>query len=344
MKSQSAVIFSALLAMAGNASAKDEAYEPGSTTIPELLEPYVAGARPEMGDYRWMRGDFPNASEEEKKVSKAAMSYGAECYERHSENDVAGLRSMGIEPVEQSAYSIVWECSAFNRIAVPEGTTWGQFQEALAIVRPLVSGLVYGSDYALGSANDDDLSLPGKLTTRRIADQMTRSALVTSFRGTELFAGLDDLQLSIARDLLSQQMAKIDASNTKFLEELTASEGWPKASVVGEEAAHDVWLLVQHADAEPTLQLTALRQMEPLLKSKDVSAKDYAYLYDRIMLKIAGKQRYATQFECRGGERVPQALESDIASAERYRAAVGMETVAQNMERMDHTYGDCPLR
>ncbi len=44
-----------------------------------------------------------------------------------------------------------------------------------------------------------------------------------------------------------------------------------------------------------------LRLMEPLVASKEVSPSNYAYLYDRIMLKLAGKQRYGTQFWCKDG-------------------------------------------
>ena len=337
----SAVIFSTLLAIGSTVTAHAKTDDAGSA-IPALLEPFVEDDRPAMGDYRWMRGEFPEASEQDVRVSQAATSYGAECYERHRAEVVAELRSMGIEPVEKSASSIVYECSAFNGMKIAEGTTWAQFQDALATVRPLVSGIVYASDYALRSANDDDASLPGSLRIRFVGDQMVRGALIASFRRTEIFAGLDELQQSIVVDMLSQQMAKVDAANSKFLERLIASDGWPKISVVGKEAAHDAWLLTQHADADPALQLAALRRMEELSDNQEVSAKDYAYLYDRVMLKIAGKQRYATQFECREGSRVPQTLESNIESADRYRATAGMETVAQNLARMEDRHGACP--
>ena len=336
-----AVVIAAFLMTAGRATA-DEHSDEASSPIPTLLEPYTEAGRPAMGDYRWMRGGFPDASDQDVQVFKAAESYGAECYERHRAQNTSELRSMGIEAVEQDTFSIDYECSAFNRPNVTDGTTWEQFNEAIETVRPLMSGLIYSSDYALQAASDDDLTLSGKLRTRFLADQMIRGAFIASFRGTELFADLNALQLSIARDLLSRQMAKIDSSNSDFLRLLIAQEGWPKASVVGKEAARDAWLLVQHSDAEPALQLTALRQMELLLEEQDVSPKNFAYLYDRVMLKIAGKQRYATQFECREGRRAPQALEGDVASADRYRAAAGMETVAQNLARMEESYGACP--
>ncbi len=337
----SAFVAVVLLSLGSHVAANDRASATGPE-IPTVLEPYVDGERPAMGDYRWMRGDFPGATEDEVEVTKAAKAYGAECYKRHFANNVSELRAMGIEPLEQTSYSISYECLAFNGMDIGEGTTWAQFQDALDTALPLASGVVYASENALAWANDDDLSLAGKLRTRFIADQLVRNALTASFRGKDLFSGLDALQLSISRNILIQQMAKVDAANSEFLTSLIAAHGWPKISVAGEEATHDAWLLVQHADADPALQLVALRHMESLLDDLDVSARDYAYLYDRVMLKIAGKQRYATQFECQDGIRGPQPLESDIASADRYRSAAGMETFSQNLSRMNETYGPCP--
>lgn len=309
--------------------------------LPELLEPYVSGDRPTLGDYRWMRGGFPGADDHQVAVWKAAKNHGYQCYQRHLAAWRAELRGMGVDPIKQDSHSIVYDCNAFNTLPIPEGTSWEDFQRNTAKVRPIVDGLVYASQFALDSAKDEDLSLAGKLRSRFLADQIIRTALVASFRGTGPFAGIEGLQRIIASDMVSQHMAKVDADNTAFLKALIASDGWPKSRDVGEDAAHDAWLIVQHADADPPLQLAALHQMESLLQTQNVSAKDYAYLYDRVMLKLVGKQRYATQFECKDGARTPQPLEADIASADRYRAAAKLDTVEENIARMKRTYGAC---
>src|SRR3546814_19820645 len=59
-------------------------------------------------------------------------------------------------------------------------------------------------------------------------------------------------------------------------------------STVGKDASHAAWLRVQHADADAAWQLRALRLMEPLAQMREASRSNYAYLYDRIMLKLAG--------------------------------------------------------
>jgi hypothetical protein len=57
-----------------------------------------------------------------------------------------------------------------------------------------------------------------------------------------------------------------------------------------------------------------------------VNPKHYAYLYDRVMLSITGKQRYGTQFACRAKRMTLLPLE-DPAAVDSKRASVGMGTM-----------------
>lgn len=330
----------ALLVAATNAKADD-----GGTVVegavPDLLRPYVSGNRPMLGDYRWFRGKFPGASDEQEAVTTAARNFNAECYARHLADVRQRLLAMDVVPVEQGQYSIVYKCSAFTGISLPSGTTWAQFDEAARLVRPLMRGLIFASEFMLASAEDES-TLAAQIRTRVLADQLIRNALGATFRRADMFAEIDELQRRIAGDMLGLQMAKIDAANSEYLRGLIASVGWPESSKVGEDTTHYTWLLAQHADADPALQLHILRQMEPMIEKGDASARDYAYLYDRVMLKLVGKQRYATQFECRDGKRVPQPLEADIASADRYRTATGIGSVAEDAKRLEQSYGSCP--
>src|SRR5262249_16508425 len=78
------------------------------------------------------------------------------------------------------------------------------------------------------------------------------------------------------------------------------------------------WLLVQHADQDPVLQFRTLKLMEPVIAKGEASAKMYGYLYDRVMLKLAGKQRFGTQMHCEGGKMAPLPLE-DPAKLDPFR-------------------------
>lgn len=309
--------------------------------LPELLSPYLSGDRPALGDYRWYRGKLAGASEDQIALTATAEAYSYECLVQHQKETDAKLRAMDIEPIARNEFSVAYRCSAFLGLNVPAGTSWEVFQKAIDRVRPWVAGYIAANDRALELAEDENLDRAGQLRARYVADQTARSGIVGPLSPTGHFAAFDALEKNIAQHMLMQNMAKIDAANSRWLSSLIATDGWPRASAVGKQAAHDAWLLVQHADADPVLQLTVLRQMKPMVASGDAASKDYAYLYDRVMIALKGRQRYATQFECRNGERVPQPLEEGIAAADRSRAEMGMETVAANTERLESGYGAC---
>lgn len=138
--------------------------------------------------------------------------------------------------------------------------------------------------------------------------------------------------------LLTAELRKRDRSDTAWLKQIVTDSGWPTFSSVGEDASRRAWLLAQHADQDPVFQLKVLRLMEPLVGENEVSNVDYAYLYDSVMLKLVGTQRFATQVTCQGGRRVPIALE-DIDKMPEYRATVGMEPFEQYLTN----FRACPV-
>jgi hypothetical protein len=68
-----------------------------------------------------------------------------------------------------------------------------------------------------------------------------------------------------------------------------------------------------------------------------VRPQDEAYLYDRITLKLTGKQRYGTQLTCIDGHLVPQSLEEDTASLDEYRKNVGLPPLSEYLKRFPPT-------
>lgn len=105
-------------------------------------------------------------------------------------------------------------------------------------------------------------------------------------------------------------------------------------------ASGNAWLLVQHADDDPAFQVAMLRLMELLAAHDEVNKRNVAMLTDRVMLKLVGRQRYGTQFTCQDGRHTPLPLEDEATLANR-RAAMGLDTLAQNVIRMDQAYGPC---
>jgi hypothetical protein len=132
-----------------------------------------------------------------------------------------------------------------------------------------------------------------------------------------------------------------DHENITGFKALVERDGWPKISKVGVSGAKAAWTLAQHADADPIFQLDALRMMGTLVPSGEVSKQDFAFLYDRVFLKLAGRQRYGTQVVCSKGFRTPQPLE-EPTRVDDFRQEMGLPAEADYLKLLDQQLGPCP--
>lgn len=95
--------------------------------------------------------------------------------------------------------------------------------------------------------------------------------------------------------MLGEEMQRVDAKNYPEIVRIHERYGWPGISLVGEEAASNYWLLVQHADVHKEFQAKLLPELKRAADEGDASKVDYAYLYDRVMVGEGKSQRYGTQ-------------------------------------------------
>lgn len=86
----------------------------------------------------------------------------------------------------------------------------------------------------------------------------------------------------------------VEERNLARIKQIIAQNGWPTISLVGDDGSSAAWLVVQHADKDKAFQRSVLAMIEPLVKTRDVSAINVAYLYDRTHTP----QRYGTQGRC----------------------------------------------
>jgi hypothetical protein len=129
----------------------------------------------------------------------------------------------------------------------------------------------------------------------------------------------------------------IDEDNTAWLKELVRRQGWPGRSLVGEEAAHAAWLLVQHADHDPAFQRECLDLLEKAVQRRDASASDWAYLTDRVLRAEGRPQRYGTQFMYGPDGLQPQPIENPERLDE-HRARVGLGPFEEYRQQMRRVY------
>src|SRR5690606_18085010 len=72
--------------------------------------------------------------------------------------------------------------------------------------------------------------------------------------------------------------------------------GFPTKGMVGKDAMHGIFLIIQHADGDKEWQKSQLVNIEQAVKNGDMDGESYAYLYDRIKINGGEKQRFGTQF------------------------------------------------
>jgi hypothetical protein len=119
----------------------------------------------------------------------------------------------------------------------------------------------------------------------------------------------------------------VDVDNTAWLKGEIARRGWPRISRDGKEADQQAWLLVQHADHDPTWQAQVLAKLAELAPKGETNPKNYAYLFDRVAMKRGGPQRYGTQGHCIAvGEWRP--FDDEPGDLDARRASVGLPAEA----------------
>lgn len=302
--------------------------------VPEVLQPYVTEAGIfDPGDYSWMRGLFEDATPQQTEAYRAINEWADACFASAQERLRGHLAAAGFPEVDVSRLPVgASDCLYFRQLFVQDRSSFATFEEGLAEARPVADTFLAAlriaeQASAPHASRETRPILRRQLETRTIGEQMARMAFTWSLGMEPDSPQLGPIARSILQYRLSAATSRRDEANTNWLKAVIAERGWPKISEVGAEASSKAWLLVQHADHDPLFQLQALRLMEPLVEQDEVSKQNYAYLYDRVMLKLAGKQRYATQVLCTDGVRRPQPLE-DEANVDVYRAEMDLEPVA----------------
>jgi len=124
---------------------------------------------------------------------------------------------------------------------------------------------------------------------------------------------------------------EIDAANEARLKHIVDQYGWPTFAMIGEDGAHAAWLLAQHVDADTGFQLKVLGLMEGLVRQKQASGKDFAYLYDRTHYP----QRFGTQGACASRQAWQPFEIEDIAHVEERRRELKMPPLADYVRMFD---------
>ena len=170
-----------------------------------------------------------------------------------------------------------------------------------------------------GSASHRDSALRLELLAMVDADQRVRQGFGSQMESEKL-----------------AQMQAADTKHTERMKGIIVEHGWPGRSLVGGDGAHAAWLLVQHADASFMAQCLPL--MEHAVSKGEASAKDYAYLLDRVRMSQGKPQVYGTQFTSGpDGKLVLHPIENSKHVDDR-RRAIGLPPMAEYERKIREVY------
>jgi hypothetical protein len=310
--------------------------------LPDALKPYVHEGHLKPDDYGWMRGRFDDATPAERAEEDAIQTWLNTCIDSDLTERRAELRALGIVDAKlEQAVPKTMLCNEILAAPYPiDLHSFSTFQQAVRSANPIAEAYLTAVRQAKEIRHPDGPLLRDALLARALGEQMLRKAGDWGDSAVmDAALAKPDVKAIIASHFLIARMEE-DRNNTEWLKDIVARQGWPKISEVGKAASRQAWLLVQHADADPAFQLKVLRLMEPLLPTGEVSRADFAYLYDRVMVKITGKQRYATQTTCQKGKPVLQPLE-DEGQVNRLRTEIGLEPVSKYLKEMQSIPNIC---
>src|SRR5262249_49304868 len=129
------------------------------------------------------------------------------------------------------------------------------------------------------------------------------------------------------------RMAEVHRRNADRLKQILEQHGWPGRRLVGKDGAEVVWLVLQHAIADPALQRRGLSLMHEAVAAGEADAAQAALLEDRIAFFEGRPQRYGTQLDWDDdGQLSPHPID-DPAGVDERRRAVGLPPLAESVRR-----------
>jgi hypothetical protein len=294
-------------------------------------------------DFVWLRGAFTDSSIADQDQWKAVKAWGDACIAAHTEAVRKEIEALGAKPTALAlqSYGDDSPCALISnaRFALPSIKSWAAFEAALREARPVFRGFVHATVLAEKIVQPkENAPLAERLRQAIVGEQILRLGLAWNEGDNAAPQPMSADGARVLYILLWTEIAKRDHANTAMMQAILAKGGWPKISDVGAEAAEDAWLLVQHADDNPAFQLRAQRAMEPLVAKGEVLPKRYAYLADRVTIKLYGTQVYGTQFYCIDGRRRPKGI-AGAAAVDAARKSVGLGSLDDAQKDIDKAFG-----
>lgn len=127
------------------------------------------------------------------------------------------------------------------------------------------------------------------------------------------------------------RMEDVHRRNARALLAIVGEHGWPGPALVGQDAGHAAWIVLQHAIGEPDVQRGCFPILREAAARGDATLAQVAYLEDRIAFFERRPQRYGTQFDWdEHGMLSPWPIE-DPDGVDARREAAGLPPLAERI-------------
>ncbi len=126
------------------------------------------------------------------------------------------------------------------------------------------------------------------------------------------------------KELINYLIYAIDGVHGERLRRIIDVHGYPTEAVVGADALHALWLVVQHQDFDVSLQ-------EECLKNCNFDLADEAHLTDRVLVNRGRPQRFGTQWYRKDGKLMLRPIE-DKKNIDKLRESHGLPKLKETLQ------------
>jgi len=128
----------------------------------------------------------------------------------------------------------------------------------------------------------------------------------------------------------------IDKPNTKRLNEIFKSIGFPDAKAVGKDGVEAFLLILQHSN-DLELKQQSLPGVTKAFKAKLLSPSEYANFTDRLLFNLGKPQVYGSNFELQHS-RIVMSKTKDLKNLDKRRKKIGLPPIAEYARKLKEIY------
>jgi hypothetical protein len=129
------------------------------------------------------------------------------------------------------------------------------------------------------------------------------------------------------------EMEAVHAENARAFEGILDTDGWPRVSEVGMEAATAAWMLATHAIGQPDFQRRCLAALEEAVEDDEAPAAHAAMLLDRICFNERRPQLYGTLLDWDENDELSPWPIEDAGGVEERRREIGLPPLDESIAR-----------